>query len=149
MAERAVLAWLATADANGMPNVSPKEVFAVLDGACFVIAHIASPTTVRNLRANPRACLSFVDVFVQKGFKVSGAARVVDAADGDFDRYAAPLQAMTGGQFPIHAVIVLQPEHVEPILAPSYRLFPQTTTETSQRAAALRAYGVLPRDAAD
>ena len=35
-----VLCWLATADADGQPNVSPKEVFAVVDDQPLVIAHI-------------------------------------------------------------------------------------------------------------
>ena len=30
-AERATLCWLATVDAAGQPNVSPKEIFAVFD----------------------------------------------------------------------------------------------------------------------
>jgi len=34
---------------------------------------------------------------------------------------------------------------VEPIVAPSYRLYPSETTEQSQTLSALRAYGVAPR----
>ena len=63
-----VLCWLATCDALGQPNVSPKEVFAAVDAGHLVIAHIASPNSVRNLAANPRVCVSFVTVFTQIGF---------------------------------------------------------------------------------
>lgn len=141
---RAVLAWLATVDADGCPNVSPKEVFAVVDDRAFVIAHIASPQTVRNLQAQPLACLSFVDVFAQKGFKVKGHASVLPRTDVAFAQWAAPLQAMVQGRFPIHAVIVLHPQSVEAIVAPSYRLYPHETTEATQIAAAMHRYGVRP-----
>lgn len=67
----------------GQPHVSPKEVFAVVDDQHVVIANIASPHTVRNIAINPRVCLSFVDVFVQKGFKLQGLARTVVSGDTD------------------------------------------------------------------
>ena len=52
-----VLCWLATVDALGQPNVSPKEVFAVIDEEHLVIAHIASPTSVKNVLQNPKVCV--------------------------------------------------------------------------------------------
>lgn len=39
MAQRSVLCWLATADASGQPNVSPKEIFAILDDEHIVGAN--------------------------------------------------------------------------------------------------------------
>lgn len=148
-ARRSVLCWLATVDASGQPNVSPKEIFAVVDPMHLVVAHIASPTTVRNVRVQPRVCVSFVEVFVQKGYKVFGTARYLLPGDDGFAQWAAPLLAMAGPRFPIHGVIVIRAEAVEPILAPSYRLYPGEVTEESQAAAAMRAYGVLPRGPAD
>ena len=143
-AARSVLCWLATVDAAGQPNVSPKEIFAVLDAEHLVIANIASPTSVRNIDGNPRVCVSFIDVFVQKGFKVSGEARNVRQQDADFSRWSAPLLALAGPRFPIHSVLVVRAGAVEPILAPSYRLYPSETSEQSQVASAMRAYGVQP-----
>ena len=144
-AQRSVLAWLATVDPDGCPNVSPKEIFAVVDGRCFAIANIASPGSVRNLRTNAQACLSFIDVFVQKGFKVKGRAEVVDPDHTEFPKWSAPLREMTRDRFPLHSVIVLHPTLVEPILAPSYLFFAAETTEESQIEAAMRTYGVQAR----
>jgi len=48
--QRSVLCWLATVDAHGQPNVSPKEVFAAFDEKHLVIAHIASPLSVKNIQ---------------------------------------------------------------------------------------------------
>jgi predicted pyridoxine 5'-phosphate oxidase superfamily flavin-nucleotide-binding protein len=141
-AQISVLCWLATVDAEGQPNVSPKEIFAVFDPEHLVIANIASPASVRNIAVNPRVCVSFVGVFVQKGYKVLGTARNIVKQDADFSNWAAPLVAMAGPRFAIHSVIVVRASAFEPILAPSYRLYPDETTEQSQVASAMRAYGV-------
>lgn len=74
-AQRSVLCWLATVDDQGQPNVSPKEVWAIVDAQHVVVANIASPITVRNITQQPQVCLSFVDVWVQKGFKLQGTAQ--------------------------------------------------------------------------
>lgn len=141
-AERAVLCWLATSDTSGQPNVTPKEVFAVADDAHLVIANIASPGSAANVAVNPRVCVSFVDVFRQKGFKVLGVATDVAPTDPAFARWVAPLRALAGERFPIRSVFVVRATAVEAIVAPSYWLFPDETTEASQERAALRAYGV-------
>ena len=143
-ANHSVLCWLATVDESGQPNVSPKEIFAVFDAEHLVIANIASPTSARNIGGNPRVCVSFIDVFVQKGFKVIGSARNVLRDDPEFSRWSAPLEAMAGPRFPIHSVLVVLASAVEPILAPSYRLYAAETTEQSQVTLAMRAYGVQP-----
>ena len=143
-AQKSVLCWLATADAQGQPNVSPKEIFTFYDAEHLLIANIASPRSVRNIVANPRVCVSFIDVFVQKGFKVSGVAQNIVKQDADYEKWAAPLNAMAGPRFPIRSVILIQVTACEPILAPSYQLYPLETTEQSQAASAMRAYGVQP-----
>lgn len=141
-ARRSVLCWLATVDADGQPNVSPKEVWAIADDQHVVIAHIASPVSARNIAQQPQVCLSFVDVFVQKGFKLMGAAHEVRADDPAFTRWATPLLAMVGQRFVIQSVLVIHVASVVPIVAPSYRFYPNETTEASQMASAMRTYGV-------
>lgn len=144
MAQRSGLCWLATADAQGRPNVSPKEIFALVDAQHLVIAHIASPVSVRNIATNPQVCVSLVDVFAQKGFKLTGTARVLARGDAEFARWAAPLCAMAGPRFTVQAVLLVRATDVAPILAPSYRLYPEQTTEASQVASAMQRYGVRP-----
>jgi predicted pyridoxine 5'-phosphate oxidase superfamily flavin-nucleotide-binding protein len=142
LARRSVLCWLATVDADGQPNVSPKEVWAIADDAHVVVANIASPHSVRNIAHQPQVCLSFVDVFVQKGFKLVGTAREVCAAEPEFSAWAAPLLSMVGQRFVIHSVLVIRVTSVAPIVAPSYRFYPDETTEASQVASAMRTYKV-------
>lgn len=139
---QSVLCWLATIGTDGFPNVSPKEIFAAYDRQSLVIANIASPGSVRNIQADSRVCVSFVDVFVQKGYKLRGNAKMVLPADARYEKMMAPLIELTQGVFPIQNIIAIQVSGVEPIIAPSYRLVPGTT-EATQIASAMRLYGVV------
>ncbi|NDL72213.1 pyridoxamine 5'-phosphate oxidase family protein [Vreelandella alkaliphila] len=141
-AEQSVLCWLATSDESGQPNVSPKEVFAILDSQHIVVANIASPKSAKNIRINQKVCLSFIDIFVQKGFKIIGTATELKPTAPEYSHWVAPLLAMAGDRYPIHSVLVIKATAVEPIVAPSYRLYPAETSEESQIQAALRTYGV-------
>ncbi|MCY4056318.1 MAG: pyridoxamine 5'-phosphate oxidase family protein [Cyanobacteria bacterium MAG CAR3_bin_5] len=140
--DRAVLCWLATVSEHGTPNVSPKELWRVHDHATVLIADIASGGSVRNLRINPACCVSFVDVFRQKGFKLTGAALVIGRKDDDFEHVSAPLRAVAGNRFPVRNVIAVTVEHVAPILAPSYAL--HNASEEEMMADAFKAYSVKP-----
>lgn len=144
VSKQSILCWLATTDSTGQPNVSPKEIFTVFDEQHLVIANIASPTSAKNIQSNPKVCVSFIDVFTQKGFKVSGSAVDVPYGAPDFKHWAAPLELLAGPRFPVRSVFVIKACAVVPILAPSYRFYPDETSEQSQVDAAMRAYGVQP-----
>ena len=140
---KSVLCWLATVDPDGCPNVTPKEIFCALGHDTLLMANIASPGSARNVVARASVCVSFVDPFVQKGFKLKGSARLVHAADDGFSALADPLQQMAGPRFPFASLFVVTVTSVEPIVAPSYRLYPQTA-EAAQIESAMKAYGVRP-----
>lgn len=141
-AKRSVLCWLATSDKNNQPNVTPKELFQIFDDRHLVIANIASPGSARNILSNPKVCVSFVDVFAQKGFKILGNARNIARTNSEFMNWATELDAMASPRFTIHSVFVVQASHVEIIVAPSYRLYPAETSELTQVESALHTYGV-------
>jgi hypothetical protein len=67
-------------------------------------------------------------------------ARVGDAA---FANFAPPLAELSGQRFPFSCIFVIHVQSIDPIIAPSYRLFPDTL-ESAQIASALRTYGVQP-----
>lgn len=142
-AQRAVLCWLATVSAEGQPNVTPKELFAIHDDETLVIADVLSTNSVRNLRANPRVCVSLVDVFAQRGFKVEGEALVLAPEAPDFRTFAAPLLAMAGETFPVRHAIVVRVTRISRIWAPSYTLVPERT-DAERHEEAYRRYGVKP-----
>ena len=130
-----VLCWLATTDGDGQPNVSPKEMFTTVGEDQLVIANIASPQTVKNIRQQPLVAVSFIDILVQKGYQLKGKARIIGKEDADFAALAAPLEAMTGGDFPFATLTLITVEQVKPIIAPRYLLYPGTTEEAQVRAA--------------
>lgn len=141
-AHHSVLCWLATCDASGQPNVSPKEIWALVSPNFVVIANIASPCSVCNIAENPVACVSFVDVFRQKGFKLQGVARNLESSHPEYGKWARPLEVRTQGKFTIQSVVVIEVTKIAPIVAPSYWMFPDVTSEESQVISAMRTYGV-------
>ena len=140
--DKVVLCWLATVSANGMPNFSPKELWRMHDRATVIIADIASGGSVRNLQTNPACCVSFVDVFRQKGFKLIGTAHVIGRKDADFEGISAPLRAITGNRFFVRNVISMTVEYVAPTVPPSYAL--HKASEQKMIANAFQIYSVKP-----
>ncbi len=137
--DKCVLCWLATSNKN-MPNVSPKEIFTYYGSNQIIIANIASPTSVKNIKANQKVCLSFVDILVQKGYKLEGAAQIIDGSDQSYAAMEKPLTMMTEGKYPFNTIILITITNVNSILAPSYLFYPKTS-EKQRIEAAKKAYG--------
>jgi len=97
--QHCVLCWLATVDVEGAPNVSPKKVFCADGRKQLLIANIASPNSVRNIQSNPRVCVSFIDVFVHKDYKLRGSADIVSPGEPNFAELQVPLGRMTQGKY--------------------------------------------------
>lgn len=72
------LVFLATVNADGTPNLSPKGTVRHWQGDQLVFADLRSPGTMRNLKANPAVDLNVVDPIVRKGYRFKGAGRVVE-----------------------------------------------------------------------
>ena len=139
-----VLCWLATVNADGQPNVTPKEIFCAHGDDAIVIAEIASPVSARNISATPRVCVSFVDVFRQRGFKLQGHAQMILSDDPRFmSSGGKTLVDMAGKDFEVRGLFYVTVDRVERIWAPSYRRVPAPTVE-EQLAAGYRTYGVRP-----
>lgn len=143
-AQNAVLCWLATCGSDGQPSVSPKEIWALAGTDRILIAEIASPGSLINLRTNAKACISFIDIFRQRGWKCHGEVGVIAANDPRFPAVAAPVLELAGTDYPVRHVIVMQVAQAARIMAPSYRLFPERI-ETERIKEAYRTYGVRPR----
>lgn len=138
--KKSVLCWLATVSGDGMPNVSPKEIFAYYEGF-VIIADIASPQSVANIQSNRQVCVSFIDIFIQKGWQLKGTAFLIDKSCGEYPEMEKVLVDITQGLFPFSTIIKIQVSQCKPIIAPRYMLYPETTEE-SQYASALKAYGL-------
>jgi len=127
--EHSVLCWLATVSADGFPNVSPKEAFIHDGGGRILIANIASPKTARNIYENEKVCASFVNVFIQKGFKITGIGKILKPGISGYEDRFEKLTSVIGTRFPIVSIFEIEPSKVEEIIAPSYRLFPDSSPE--------------------
>jgi uncharacterized protein len=137
---QSVLCWLATSDKDNFPNVSPKEMFTHFQDK-ILIANLASPNSVNNIVENNKVCVSFVDFFVQKGFKIKGLAKIISKNDIDFETKVKPLIDLYSDKFIIHDVIEITVQKVAPIQAPSYFLYPEIT-EAMQIESAMNTYKV-------
>lgn len=143
--DNSVLCWLATSDRQNEPNVSPKEIFTYKDDTTVLIANIASQNSIDNIKDNPNVCVSFVDIFVQKGFKIKGVATLIDKDSDSFEIKVKPLTDLFTDKFPIKTIIEIKVTKVASIQAPSYFLY-SDTTEQSQIQSAMRTYKVKPID---
>ena len=141
--DKSVLCWLATCDSELFPNVSPKEMFTYSVNSTFLIANLASPNSVNNIVKNPNVCVSFIDIFVQKGYKLQGTATVIDKEDVEFNSKVKPLTDLFSDKFPIKSVIEITVTKVDTIKAPSYFLY-SDTTEENQIKNAMITYNVKP-----
>jgi len=138
--DKSVLCWLATSNTENIPNVSPKEIFSYYGDNALIIANIASPQSLKNIKQNKNVCLSFIDVLVQKGFQLKGTAKIVTSSDPDFIDMENVLLKMTEGKFPFSSIIKITVEYTKPIIAPRYLLYPETT-EDEQVKNARNSYG--------
>lgn len=136
--DESVLCWLATADEDGKPNCSPKEVFSYYDDKTLIIANIASPQSVKNILHNPKVCVSFVHIFKQKGFKLKGQASYVLPKDKRYTQLFKIIKPLAVG-FPVLGIIEIQITSTNPILAPSYTMV-KGTTEAIQITTAKKRY---------
>ena len=139
--DKSVLCWLATCNKELIPNVSPKEIFTCINDTSLLIANIASHNSIKNIQENPNVCVSFVDIFVQKGYKLKGVATIIDSQDPDFALKLKHVTDLFTDKFPIQSVIEIEITQVDRIEAPSYFLFPNTTEE-SQVLGAMKTYNV-------
>jgi len=112
------LGFVATVAPDGTPNVSPKGTFAVLDDRTVAFGEIRSPGTIRNLRANPRIEVNFVDVFVRKGYRFAGLATMVERGEADFERVLPNLQSAFAHR--IRTIVLITVTKALPLTSPSY-----------------------------
>lgn len=137
--KNSVRCWLATVDRTA----TPKEMFRHHGDNRIVVADITSNNTVRNIRAHPSVCVSFIDVFRPRGLKVLGSAKLIALDESDILSVGADLLRTAGTDFPVRNLISTQIEWISRLWAPSYTLF-RYRTEVQTTLNAYDACGVVP-----
>jgi predicted pyridoxine 5'-phosphate oxidase superfamily flavin-nucleotide-binding protein len=112
------LGFVATADLDGTPKISPKGTFVVVDDDTIAFGEIRSPGTIRNLRLNPRIEVNFVDPFARKGYRFAGRATVVERGDRTFDALLGQLRSSLGQR--IRAIVTITVTKALPLTSPAY-----------------------------
>jgi uncharacterized protein len=112
------LGFVATTGPDGAPNVSPKGTFVVLDDQTIGFGDIRSPGTIRNLLADPRVEVNFVDPFVRKGYRFGGVAAVTRRGADRFEALLAQLQSSFASR--IRAVVTITVTRAEALTSPAY-----------------------------
>jgi len=73
------LGWVATADQEGLPNVTPKGTIQVLDDNTIIFADLFSLKTRDNLQKNPKVAVTVIDQEKFAGYQFKGKAELIDA----------------------------------------------------------------------
>ena len=75
------IAYVATVDGSGAPNVSPKSTFSILDDKTFVFAEIMSTRTRENLLKNPKVSVYFYSPESNRGCQIKGSAQMINSGE--------------------------------------------------------------------
>jgi predicted pyridoxine 5'-phosphate oxidase superfamily flavin-nucleotide-binding protein len=67
---------LGTADPNGIPNVVPVGAVRILDDETIVVSDQYFHKTLDNLKANPKAAISFWETEKGEGYQIKGNATI-------------------------------------------------------------------------
>ncbi len=102
-------ALVATAGSSGLPNVSAKGSFRVLDDGHILFADINSPRTVANLRENPQVSAMVLDPATRHGCRIWGRAEILESGEL-FDRVNGDLAARK--MQAKHVVVIAVDEYV-------------------------------------
>ena len=114
------LGFVATVNADGTPNVSPKATFIVLDDATIGFGDIRSPGTLRNLKSNPAVEVNFVDPFVRKGYRFAGMATVVERGAPSFDQLLERFGECGITVSRLRALVMIDVRRALPLVSPAY-----------------------------
>lgn len=73
------MAWVATADQKGIPNLAPKGTLQVVDDQTLAFADIFSLKTRAALEQNPKAAVAVVDAEKPEGYQFKGDVEMLNS----------------------------------------------------------------------
>lgn len=124
------LCYVATVNADGSPNLSPKASLSVWDAATLVFADMASPGTVANLHGNPAIEINVVDIFKRRGYRFRGRAIICNAGSPEFDKVAGEVRDAHGPAYPVNHVVRIDVHEMREVRSPAY-MFGDGVTEAA------------------
>lgn len=139
--ENANLAFFATINEDGSPNLSPKSTLRINNDNSLIFANLASPGTISNLNRDPRIEINCVDVFSRRGYRFTGMATVHSEGETIFDTFRKQMADELGPKTIVYNAVTIQIEKVSPIMSPAYKN--PNVTEERLRETYLKKYGVV------
>lgn len=121
------MAYVASVNDDGSPNLSPKATLATVDDDTVAFCDLASPRTLANIAVRPAVEANTVDVIRRKGWRLAGTARVVDGG-AEFEQLSALFRGRgtnldgVGRQPPVRRFVVIRVSKVSPLLSPAYAM---------------------------
>ena len=115
---KAKLGFIATVCPDGTPNLSPKGTTIVWDEDHLAFADIHSPGTVQNLLNNPAIEINVVDVFLRRGYRFKGTAKVL--SDGEIFDKIISFYGEAASKYKINNIVLIKVDKVLPITSPIY-----------------------------
>ncbi|PWF99668.1 pyridoxamine 5'-phosphate oxidase family protein [Levilactobacillus bambusae] len=92
------LAYIATADTAGNPDVGPKMTMRLYDDSHLIYNEFTGKQTLKNIQQTSKAAVAFVDRQAMKGFRFSGRADIYSS--GPFYDSEAALEKAAGRPAP-------------------------------------------------
>lgn len=102
---------VATANAKGEPNVSPKGSITVVDEEHLAFADVRSPRTRQNLKENPRACVLMLNAPEHKFYQLSGPAEYLTTGPL-YDGISAAMKQKMPSLPPVVGVVKVRVEEI-------------------------------------
>jgi len=114
------LGFVATVNADGTPNLSPKGTMAVIDDDRIGFGEIRSPGTLANIARRPAVELNFVDVFARKGFRFKGMAKFHAKGTTDYAKLLPVFAKWRDLHDRFNGIVVVTVERALPLISPAY-----------------------------
>ena len=119
--ERFPLGYVATVTEDGMPSLSPKGTFFVLDAETIAFAEIRSPQTMQNLAHLAKVEVNFVDIWLRKGVRIFGSVEIIEREKEAFDTLIPRWRDAFPALEPrINAIVKIKCERIKPLSTPPY-----------------------------
>lgn len=115
---KARLGFIATICPDGTPNLSLKGTTIVWDEDHLAFADIHSPGTIQNLLTNPAIEVNVVDVFLRRGYRFKGTARML--TEGEIFDAVKSFYGETVSKYKINNIVLVKVDRVLPITSPIY-----------------------------
>lgn len=115
------LGHIATVTPEGLPSVSPKGTFLVVNAEQIAFGEIRSPQTVANLSNNPNCEVNFVDAFLRKGARLRGTGSILLRETPEFNALFPRFVTIWGDLCDrMNLIVLISVTEVKPLSTPPY-----------------------------